>query len=120
MRNYVKQVGCTMLVLTFALLAAPMAQADNDSFAAAVRALGLDRPDDSMIRLGRSACRMLQPRLRRQTMDVEAYIARSANLEPSSVPPPGRDLFPGDGKAHEFLVLSVDNLCPNLAYRLSE
>ncbi|EUA51162.1 hypothetical protein I552_2103 [Mycobacterium xenopi 3993] len=106
-----------------------MAHADEASFLAGARALGLPQSDDVLIRTALSACRFLQsgelerygfPNLRRLPQDVEAHIARHLNLEPASIPPPGRAPQPGEGKAHELLVLSVNEYCPQLAYRLSD
>lgn len=120
MRKCVKQVGCTTMAMTFALLAAPVAQADNASFIGDARALGFEEPDDVLIRMALSACRFLQPALRRHPADVEEHIARHANLDPASVPDPRRGPDPPAGDAHQFLVLSVNEYCPQLAYRVSE
>lgn len=140
MRNSARHAGCAMIGMTLALLGTtPAAQADEASFLAGARALGLQQSDDVLIRTALSACRFLQngelerfaggpgrreafgyPNLRRLPQDVEQHIARYLNLEPASIPPPGRDPQPGEGKAHDLLVLSVNEYCPQLAYRLSD
>jgi hypothetical protein len=139
MRNSTRHIGCAMMGMTLALLGTPAAQADEASFLAGARALGLPQSDDVLIRTALSACRFLEngelerfaggpgrreafgyPNLRRLPQDVEQHIARHLNLEPASIPPPGRAPEPGEGKAHELLVLSVNEYCPQLAYRLSD
>lgn len=103
MRRYVRWIGCPMM--TLALAGAPVAQADNASFVAETRALGFQQWDDVLIRMGLSACRFLQPHLRRSPADVEKHIMRYAGVEPD--------------QAHQFLVLSVIEYCPQHAYRVS-
>jgi hypothetical protein len=139
MRNSTRHIGCAMMGIAIALLGTPAAQADEASFLAGARALGLQQSDDVLIRTALSACRFLEngelerfaggpgrreafgyPNLRRLPQDVEQHIARHLNLEPASIPPPGRDPQPGEGKAHDLLVLSVNEYCPQLAYRLSD
>jgi hypothetical protein len=139
MQTPATHIGRAMMGVTLALLGTPVAQADETSFLAGVHALGLQQSDDVLIRTALSACRFLQngelehfaggpgrrdaygyPNLRRLPQDVEAHIARYLNLEPASIPPPGREPQPGEGKAHELLVLSVNEYCPQLAYRLSD
>ncbi len=104
MRKHVKQTVITIMATSVALPGAPVAQADDASFVAAARALGFQQFDDVLIRMGRSACRFLQPNLRRHTFDVEKHIMRHANVE-SDV-------------ARRFLVMSVNEYCPQLTYRL--
>lgn len=120
MRNDVKRVGFVMMGMTFALLGAPVAQADNASFVAQARALGFKEPDDVLIRMALSACRFLQPNLRRHPDEVEDHIARHANIDPATIPDPSRGPDPPAGDAHQFLILSVNEYCPQLAYRLSQ
>jgi Protein of unknown function (DUF732) len=105
MRKYLKHVACTITALTLALLGAPVAQADNASFVAQAHALGFVQWDDVLIRMGLSACRFLQPNLRRNPEDVSEHIMRHTNVEPD--------------QAHQFLVMSVNEYCPQLAYRVS-
>lgn len=118
MRKYVKQAGCIMIGMAFALLGAPVAQADNASFVAEARALGFEEPDDVLIRMALSACRFLQPDLRRNPDEVEAHITRHANIDPATIPDPYRGPDPPAGDAHQFLILSVNEYCPQLAYRV--
>jgi hypothetical protein len=118
MGKYVKQVGCTVIGLTFVLLGTPVAQADNASFLAGARALGLNEADDVLIRTALSACRFLQPNLRRDPAEVEGHIVRHLNLDPGSIPDPSRGPIP-EPDGHKFLILSVNEYCPPLAYRLS-
>lgn len=139
MRNPAVHLVCVAIGTTLGLLGAPVAHADEASFLAGARALGLPQSDDVLIRTALSACRFLQngelehfgggpgrrdaygyPNLRRLPQDVEAHIARYLNLEPASIPPPGRAPQPGEGKAPELLALSVNEYCPQLAYRLSD
>ncbi len=118
MRKGIKQVCCTMIGMTLASMTAPMAQADGASFLAGARALGFQQSDDNLIRMALSACRFLQPNLRRDPIDVEAHIIRYAALAPASVPDPSRPPIQVPD-AHQFLILSVNEYCPQLAYRLS-
>jgi len=102
MPRFVRWIGCPMM--TLALLGAPVAQADNASFVAETRALGFQQWDDVLIRMGLSSCRFLQPHLRRDAVDVEEHIMRYAGVEPD--------------QAHQFLVLSVNEYCPQYADRV--
>ncbi|CAJ1500477.1 DUF732 domain-containing protein [[Mycobacterium] burgundiense] len=81
-----------------------MAQADNATFVAQARALGFQQWDDVLIRMGLSACRFLQPHLRRTPSDVAAHISRYAVVGPD--------------QAHQFLTLSVNEYCPQYADRV--
>jgi hypothetical protein len=91
-------------MMTLALLGSPVAQADNASFVAETRALGFQQWDDVLIRMGLSACRFLQPHLRRTPVDVQEHIMRYAGVDPD--------------QAHRFLVLSVNEYCPQYAGRV--
>ena len=90
--------------LLLALLAAPLAQAENATFVAEARALGFQQWDDVLIRMGVSACRFLQPELRRAPADVAQHIERYANVDAN--------------QARRFLVLSVNEYCPQYADRV--
>ncbi|WP_235848265.1 DUF732 domain-containing protein [Mycolicibacterium holsaticum] len=81
-----------------------MAQADNTSFVAEAGALGFQQWDDVLIRMGLSACRFLQPQLRRTPVDVAEHIMRYANVE--------------FDQARQFLTLSVHEYCPQYADRV--
>ncbi|MGV0870633.1 DUF732 domain-containing protein [Mycolicibacterium sp. XJ879] len=87
------------------LMGSPAAQADNATFVADARALGFPQWDDVLIRMGLSACRFLQPHLRRTPADVAQHIRRFANVGPD--------------QAHQFMTLAVHEYCPQLAGRLS-
>jgi hypothetical protein len=117
--THIKHVSWAFTAMMLVPLGMPVAQASNDSFLAATRALGFEEPDETLIRMALSACRFLQPHLRRHLSDVVEHISRHANLEDASIPPPGREPTP-DGDANQFLVLAVHEYCPDLAYRLSE
>ncbi len=117
MRKFIKQAGCSMMIMIFALLATPLAQADEASFLAGARALGFEEDDNLLIRMALSACRFLQPHLNRHPVEVEEHISRYASLEPASVPDPSRPPEPAPDP-HRFLVLSVTEYCPELAYRV--
>lgn len=117
MRMYAKRSGCVIFGLTFALLGAPAAHSDNASFVAGARAIGMREPDSTLIRMALSACRMLQPNLRRDPQEVVEHIVRYANLNPASIPGPGRAPDP-TADPYEFLALSVNEYCPDLAYRV--
>lgn len=46
MQNPARHVGCAMMGIALALLGTPMAHADEASFLAGARALGLAKPSD--------------------------------------------------------------------------
>lgn len=102
MRRFVRWAICPMTML--ALAGAPVAQADNASFVAEARALGFQQWDDVLIRMGLSACRFLQPHLRRTPADVAQHIRRFASVGPD--------------QAQEFLLMSVQEYCPQHAGRV--
>ncbi len=104
MRTIVVRLACSTIAATLALLGAPVAQANNATFVAAARALGFQQPDDVLIRMGLSACRFLQPHLRRTAGDVAQHIRRFANVRPD--------------QAHRFMVMSVYEYCPQHAGRV--
>ena len=105
MRKLVMKLGCPIVGVAFALLGPPTAQANNATFVAEARALGFQQWDDVLIRMGLSACRFLQPQLRRTPADVSRHIMRYANVEPD--------------QAHRFLIMSVNEYCPQYADRVS-
>ncbi|WP_084223260.1 DUF732 domain-containing protein [Mycolicibacterium holsaticum] len=82
----------------FVVLGAPAAQADNATFVDEARALGFQQWDDVLIRMGLSACRLLQPHYRRTPADVTQHIRRYANVGPE--------------QAERFLKMSVNEYCP--------
>lgn len=104
MRKVVMRVVCCTIGATLVLLGSPVAQADNSTFVAEARVLGFQQPGDVLIRMGLSACRFLQPHLRRTPGDVTQHIRRFANVGPD--------------QAHRFMVMSVYEYCPQHAGRI--
>lgn len=111
MQRFVLGIGGATVALGFAaglalgLLRAPTAHADDASFVAETRALGFQQSDDVLIRMGRSACRFLQPNLRRDPTEVEEHVRRFGGVE--------------SDQAHRFLLLSVDEFCPQYSNRVA-
>jgi hypothetical protein len=101
MPKYAKRIGCTIVGMTLALLGTPVAQADNASFVAAARALGFLQSPDNLIRSGRSACYFL---IRENPEEVADHIKRYASV--------------AFGQANDFLVLSVNEYCPQYSGRV--
>lgn len=97
-------IGCSMLGAVLIVLGTPAAQADNATFVAEARALGFQQWDDVLGRMALSACRFLQPQLRRTPADVAQHVRRFANV--------------GQDQAHQFLVISVHEYCPQHAARV--
>lgn len=104
MRKFAMKIGCSTIGAMLALLGAPLTQADNATFVTQARALGFPQSDDVLIRMGMSTCRFLQPQLRRTPADVAQHIMRYANVNP--------------GQTHQFLVMSVNEYCPQYADRV--
>ncbi|OBF41910.1 hypothetical protein A5719_11055 [Mycolicibacterium peregrinum] len=104
MGKLLMKLGCQLIGVVCALHAAPLAQADNAAFVAEARALGFQQWDDVLIRMGMSACRFLQPELRRTPADVAQHLARYANVDTN--------------QARRFLVLSVTEYCPQYVDRV--
>jgi hypothetical protein len=104
MRILLVRIGCAILAMLVAVQGSPAAQADDASFVSETRALGFQQWDDVLIRMGRSACRFLQPNLRRHASDVELHIMRYASVEP--------------GQAHQFLIMAVSEYCPQYGDRV--
>jgi hypothetical protein len=107
MRKFGTQVGCVIIAMTLAMGLPPAAQADGARFIAEARAAGFTQIDDLLIRMALSACRFLQPHLRRHPAEVAGHIERHAN----NVTP---------DQANRFMVISVNEYCPQLAYRLGQ
>lgn len=104
MRKLAIKIGCSLMGAAFVLVGAPAAQADNATFVAEARALGFQQWDDVLIRMGLSACRFLQPHMRRTPADVAQHIGRFANVGPD--------------QAYQLLTLSVHEYCPQHAGRV--
>lgn len=86
--------------VTGALLASPMAQADDADFVRAAKALGFVQRSDNLISTAQSACYFLVRN--RDPLEVEARIARYTRIDPPS-------------QAHRFFVLAVNTYCPQYA-----
>ena len=95
-RRYDKTIGCTALGLTLALLGSPLANADDDSFVRDTKALGIQYSSVNLISTGRSACYFLSRK--RDPGQVTERVARYLTLDSEL--------------AHRFLVLSVNEYCP--------
>jgi hypothetical protein len=106
MQRFARIIGCIGVGFTMVLLDAPASRADDVSFVSQAHALGFQQWDDVLIRMGLSSCRFLQPNLRRHSFDVADHIRRSADVEAD--------------QANQFLILSVNEYCPDLAYRIGE
>jgi hypothetical protein len=105
MRKSAWRIGCTVMGLVLALPGAPVARADDATFVAAAHALGFRQWDDLIVRLGRSTCYSLDapagvwPNLtRRGPDDATKHIMRYGQVEWDP--------------AHQFLVLAVNEYCP--------
>jgi hypothetical protein len=106
MRKFAQITGSIGMGFALVLLGVPVSRADDVSFVEQAHALGFQQWDDVLIRMGLSACRFLQPNLRRHSFDVADHIRRSADVQPD--------------QANQFLTLSVNEYCPDLAYRIGE
>lgn len=113
MRKYV-WVGSAMTGMMVSLLGAPVAQADDANFLAAVRAVGFQQEPVNLISTAQSVCYafLVGDRLRADpTRDnppdrVESRVARSLLVSPY--------------QAHQFVVLSAREYCPQYSDRLGE
>lgn len=117
MRRYPEVIGCALTACALVMTAVPTASADNITFVTGARALGFQQTDNTLIRMARSACRMLQPNLRRNPEEIVEHVVRYSAVEPPSIPPEGREpeRVPD---ARQFVALSVREYCPDLAYRV--
>lgn len=114
MRKYV-WLGCTVTGMTVALLGAPVAQADDAGLLAWARAQGLQHEPVDLIRNARGVCyafwvggrlRASDPRRDNNPDDVVNRIARNLILSPD--------------KARQFVVLSVNEYCPEYSDRVGD
>lgn len=103
MRKLVGWIGCTPLIwLTVALSVAPVAHADDDSFVAAARGLGMQQSPQYVIGSGHSVCNMLTLG---QTPDQLAdRIMGHSGM--------------GADQAHQFITLSAHEYCPQFSDRV--
>jgi hypothetical protein len=96
MRMYAKTIGCTVMAVTLTLLGSPVAYADDASFVRDTKALGFQQNSVNLVSTGQSVCNFL--RLNRDPGQITDRIARYLSVD--------SDL------ARRFLVLSVDEYCP--------
>lgn len=97
MRRSALTTGCVVITTMLGVLGSPVAQADDDSFVRRVQALGFVQSSDSLVSTAQSACYFLLRN--RDPQEIEQRIVRYTRIEPPS-------------QAHSFLVLSVDEYCP--------
>jgi hypothetical protein len=97
MRMYALKMGCAMTAVTLALLGSPVAQADDASFVHDTQAIGFIQASQNLISTARSACYYLVF-YRRDPDQVTDRIGRYLNVNPDM--------------AHRFLVLAVNEYCP--------
>jgi hypothetical protein len=101
MRESALALGCAAMGATLMLLGAPAAQADDDSFVRDAKALGFAQAGVSLISTAKSSCYFLGPR-HRNPIEVENRIARYHVVD--------------QGPAHQFLILAVNEYCPQYAH----
>jgi hypothetical protein len=92
-------VGAVAALATATLVISPTANADNDSFVNAARALGLTFQPVNLISMARSACYQIS--LNRDRDEVEARLGKYASLDAAG--------------AHQFFVLSLAEYCPQFS-----
>lgn len=100
MRRHVFSIGCVSMGLTLSLLGSPLAQADDASFVRDAKALGFLQASSNLISTAESACYLLGPR-HRDPAQVEYRVARYTVVNPD--------------QAHKFVLLAVDEYCPENA-----
>lgn len=113
MRKYVT-VSCAITAMIFPLLSAPVARADDANFLVAVRDVGFQQTPINLISTAQSVCYafLIGDRLRADpTRDnppdrVESRVERSLLVSPY--------------QAHEFVVISAREYCPQYSDRLGE
>lgn len=90
--------------MALGLPGSPVARADDADFFRDTQALGFAQAYDNLISQAESACYFF---VRNRSADeIEARIARYTRIDPPS-------------KAHQFLVLAVNNYCPQFADRVT-
>lgn len=97
MRMYALKMGCAMTAVTLALLGSPVAQADDASFVHDTQAIGFIQASQNLISTARSACYFIGF-YRRDPGQITDRIMRYLNVDADM--------------AHRFLVLAVDEYCP--------
>ena len=100
MQLIARAVGSVAVGVALALSGSPIAHADDASFVRAAKAMGFQYTSTNLIIAANNACYQLGPR-RRLLRDVELRIQRYLVAEPAV--------------AHQFLVLAVNEYCPEHA-----
>jgi hypothetical protein len=107
-------VGSAMTGMTVALLGAPVAHADDASFLAAVTSVGFQQRPVNLIEAARSVC-------------YAFWVGDRLRADPTRDNPPdlvenriARNLLVSPYQAHQFLILSVKEYCPQYSDRLGE
>jgi hypothetical protein len=100
MRMHALKTGCAVIGATLGLLGSPVAQADDASFVRNAQALGFVQASDNIISTAQSACYFLLRN--RDPQEVEQRIVRYTRIDPPT-------------QAHPFLVLAVNEYCPQYA-----
>ena len=97
MRMYALKMGCAMTAVTLTLLGSPVAQADDASFVHDTQAIGFIQASQNLISTARSACYFLGF-YRRDPGQITDRIMRYLSVDADM--------------AHRFLLLAVDEYCP--------
>ncbi|MUL64538.1 hypothetical protein BOO86_08705 [Mycobacterium sp. CBMA 234] len=103
MRMRALKVGCVMTAVTLTLWGSPAAQADDASFVHDTQALGFIQASQNLISTARSACYFLGF-FNRDPEQVRDRIMRYLNVDADM--------------AQHFMVLSVEEYCPQNAARI--
>lgn len=103
MRRYAVTMGFAMTVVMLTLMGSPVAQADDASFVHDTQALGFIQASQNLISTARSACYFIGF-YNRDPDQVADRIKRYLNVDPDM--------------AHRFLVLSVNEYCPQYGGRV--
>jgi hypothetical protein len=112
MRQLATTIGCAIVSVALVPLGTPTAHADDASFVRDAKALGFAFDTDNLISMGRSACYFL-------------YEGERLRADPLRDNPPDRvaDRIArygsvGPDQAHQFLILSVKEYCPQYSDRV--
>jgi menaquinone-dependent protoporphyrinogen IX oxidase len=105
MRMYALKMGCAITAVTLTLSGSPVAHADDASFVRDTQALGFIQASQNLISTARSAC----------------YFIGFFNRDPDQVSDRiKRYLSVDSDKAHRFLVLAVNEYCPQYISRIGD
>jgi hypothetical protein len=102
MRLHALVKACAVAGVMLTLSGSPVAQADNASFVRDAQARGIQQASDNLISTAESACYFLN--LNRDPGQVADRIRRYLNVDPDV--------------ARQFLVLSVNEYCPQYVGRI--